>query len=390
MTGSAAGTSRDPQAADGGHHRLRPLRNGPDSVPITRELYQLTTNPYVLAFQASVGFHVTGDPPLTLAQLAATWGASRRVAAAARRELVELGYWAEVRARLPHGHIETETRHAHTRYTDRDIEELAAEYAPSSQITVGGQTYRVAADGRPVPHRHTRSGHSAPPADLSTGLPRAATRSDRATGPTGIPKLVTRSDQVRRPPNPGRTEGPEPVALHASVRRTDEKEQTMHDQFWMVITTSIAAVDAGGQRAVHREIDVAFTRGWTPHTLADWIKAQIESARAAIANKAGFVVARLRAIPPPPPRPTSKPTPAANTCDRVRADGDDPCDARTRLRTRPDGTVYRCECNPRTKGARRPEHPSPPDRADPTRMGTGDHRPTPRPVITGCRDADLS
>lgn len=369
MTASATGRNRELRAADRPQHRLRPLRDGPDSVPITRELYQLTANPFVLAFQASVGFHVPGDPPLTLAQLAATWGASRRVAAAARRELVDLGYWAEVRARLPNGQIETETRHAHSRYRDRDIEDLAAECAPSSLITVGGRTYRVGSDGRPVAHRHARSGESAPPADLSAGLPKSATRSDRAAVLTGTPKLVTRSDQARRPLAAGRTGGPESVALHASVRRTDEKEQTMHDRFWMVITTSIAAVDPGGQRAVHRELDVAFTRGWTPHTLADWIKAQLESTRTAIANKAGFVVARLRAIPPPPPRPTSKPTPSANGCDRVRGDGDDPCDSRTRLRTRPDGTVYRCECNPRADGVRRSANSSPLDCPGPAHLG---------------------
>jgi hypothetical protein len=318
---------------------IRPLRPMRGSVPITAEMFTSTTDPLVLAFQTSAVFHdPERDPALTLPTLQRRWNASRRGAAGARRTLIDLAYWAEVRVRMPGGRFKQETRTSETRMTAGDLYDLAAEYTPSSLITCGGEVYVIGADHSLVPHRGTASGDPVPPGQTAAGLP----------------PLVTRYEQAGQHIYAGRTGSPPVVANASSVHRTDDEKTCMHDEFWSMITTTVTPVDLPGRTSVRTQLDVAFASGWTPESLSAWIGKQLEASRGRISNRAGFVIAQLRAIPAPAQVATPSVSPRPEWCGADGADGSDPCDPTTRLRERvSDGAMYRCPvCNPRAQSER--------------------------------------
>lgn len=199
--------------------------------------------------------------------------------------------------------------------TETDLAELAAQYAPTSQVECGGRTYVVGLDGT---LRVTAGGNSARPAEtLEPGaaeLPLAVTRADQAVvdnSPAGLPPVVTRPDQGEHDRSAGRAELPPAVVPHASISSSSGyacMHGDPHEEFWAILARSplvLTPIDPPGRRAVRAKLTVAFKAGWTPDSLAGWLAAQVASARK-LSNPAGFVIAQLKEIPAPaevPPTP---------------------------------------------------------------------------------------
>lgn len=292
---------------------IRPFRNMRGSAPISAELFTSTSDPLVIAFQTSAMFATVHDPDLTLAVLQQRWTASRRGAAAARRALVELGYWVGVRVRVEGGQWRTETRTSEVRMTEADLADLAAQYTPTSQLECGGRTYVVGLDGS---LRVTAGGNSARPAETLDAapaeLPLAVTRSDQAivdNSLTELPPAVTRADQGEHQGSAGRAELPLAVVPHTYISSSSGNtcmHDDLHEEFWAILgKLRQVPIDRGGRKARHEQIAVAFQAGWTPDTLASWVAAQVAGAKR-LSNPAGFIIATLREIPAPaevPPTP---------------------------------------------------------------------------------------
>lgn len=312
-------------AADGGDvvvaGGIRSLRKMRGSVPVSAEVFTSTSNPLVIAFQVSVVFAAERGEELSWPGLQRRWAASRRGAAEARRVLIDLGYWAEVRARQSDGRFRTETRTWEARMTEDDLIGLASEYAPSSVIHCGGRTYTVSPDGLVASareifagHRVTDSGNSVRPAETSvttvTDIPELVPRSDLRivdNSPTDIPELVTRSDLRKQDEPAGRTDLPKLVGQHHGSSSLEEEQTCMHDDFWAKIGQLVSStqVDPPGRRAVHDQLAVAFQAGWKPKSLARWLAGQVQSAKR-LSNPAGFMIARLREIPAPADVPPTR------------------------------------------------------------------------------------
>jgi hypothetical protein len=310
----------DPKASEA---RIRPVRRMRGSAAISAELFTSTADPLVIAFQTSALFYDQDrDPALTLPALRQRWAASERKASAARRTLIDLGYWVQVDARQPGGTWRRETLFGEIRLTFADLEDVAAQFAPTSSLDCGGDSYVISKNGVLV---------------------------KKTAGGTDTAKLQTRSDQAKQGESAGRTESAPVQTVHASsVRSTDDAKTCMHDEFWLKTTTTIgAAVDPPGRRKVHAQIATAFEAGWTPDTLSTWIARQVVTATSRLHNVPGFVVNALREIPVPelaaPSKPAEpKPLPACPTCKA--SEGDKPS---VRSITNSEGFAKPCpDCHP--------------------------------------------
>ena len=126
---------------------VRQLRAVRDFAPIDLDLFTSTTDPMVIAFHTSVLLHQGRPEALTLQSLQQRWGTSKVRASAARRALIDLGYWAEVRKRVSGGQLANETVMGEARFTRESLRELAAQYPPSSLIECGGKSFTVSTGG---------------------------------------------------------------------------------------------------------------------------------------------------------------------------------------------------------------------------------------------------
>jgi hypothetical protein len=139
------------------------------------------------------------------------------------------------------------------------------------------------------------------------------------------------------------------------------------DTFWKLINQT-ARVDPPGRRAVHHQVVTALSTGWTALGLAEWIIRQLRAAgnRGPISNRGGFVVSRLKEIPPPTDDAASKPGPPASlpACDLCGAAEGAPLARRMTIAS--DGRLRRCDC----RGT--PATGTPTDRRDRTRDAVDD------------------
>lgn len=314
----------DPDAPSAGTaNRIRPLKPRRSSVPLSYELYTSTNDPIVLAFHASAMFHnPEHDPPLTLDGLRQRWQVGRPKATLARRELLDLAYWAEVRSCDARGRFATETRTWELPITEDDLRDLATEYLPGSKISCGGQIFRITAagelelavqaelqisDSRPEQRKQAKR---AAPAErqVSGGRPTAVTgqqktdvRPEQGAFLSDPQVSDVRREQAQQDDQPGRTERQKPGSHASSVLRTDEKHACMDElsEFWKTITKKVGRVDEPGQRSVETQLVTALSGAWTPQSLANWILSAVASAkkRQPLANPAGFVIMKLRDIP---------------------------------------------------------------------------------------------
>ncbi len=303
-----------------GGNTIRPLRQRPSSVPLSHELYSQTADPVVIAFQVAAMFHnPSTDPPLTLDALRARWKVGRPKATTARRALIDLGFWVEVRAKDDRGQYVTETLTWDQQVSQEDLQDLALHYRPGSKIDCGGCVYRVNDRGY---------------LDIDAGKTdhqRSVTRIDQAKRDVDAGEPDRQKTDTRRTgePDPQKTDTP-----HASPLRGDEEHACMHDvlieEFWNRVATTTAAVGRGGQNSVHRQVTTAFDVGWTPQLLADWVTGKLQEMRQRklVRNPAGFVVAQLRDIPPleRPTEAVGSPVdkerlPACNTCGARSGEG---------------------------------------------------------------------
>lgn len=362
---------------------IRPLRQRPSSVPVSHELYSQTADPTVVAFQVTAMFHnPTTDPPLTLDALRARWKVGRPKATIARRTLIDLGFWIEVRAKDERGQYFTETLTWDQQITLEDLQDLALHYRPGSKLDCGGCVYRVDACGQldidagGADRQKTVTRADQVKFDVGAGgADRQKTDTRAASGPDPQ-KTDTRADQGSRQPDPQKTDtranqaqqddeagqsDRQKTATHASPLRGDEEEhacmsEVLLEEFWARVAANAAAVGRGGQRSVHRQVLTAFAAGWTPRLLADWVIGMLQEMRKRkpVRNPAGFVVSQLRDIPPldDATEPVGRPVgdgerlPACNTCGARAGEN-----LSYRTVDSPDGGVRKCpDCHPAAAG----------------------------------------
>ncbi|MBA8827848.1 hypothetical protein FHX42_005255 [Saccharopolyspora lacisalsi] len=339
------------------------LRQTRGSAPISGDLFTATADPLVVAFQTTVLFHDPNNGALTLPQLRQRWNASERGARAARRALIDRGFWVELDERQPNGRFRRITLFSEIRLGEQDLAELAIQYPPSSRIRCGGNDYLVGPSGE-LAHRSCTSadsgnvsaGHaeSAPAQTrkLSTGPAPAQTRHDQGVHKTGPAPAQTRHDQEKQDISADHADSA-PAQTDASSRRDDDEKHACMDvvsQFWKLISSSIAMIDPPGRSNVQSQVQTALQSGWTPESLTHWVHTQLTAAkkRTTVRSPAGFVISQLREIPAVaetagPVEPKSDFPEWCGQC----GDPDDPkrelkCRNNVRARTWPDGTPCSC------------------------------------------------
>lgn len=157
---------------------IRPLRARRSSAPVPAELHD-AADPVAVAFHVSAAM----GEELSRAELTSYWGVGRPKHDAARRTLIDLGLWIDVRipSRGARGGVSwgRETRTVETRVTDRDLAELALEYPAGTKLETAGQHWQIAEDGSVV----------------CTGQPEGQKADLRVVRPEGQ-KTDPRADQV--------------------------------------------------------------------------------------------------------------------------------------------------------------------------------------------------
>lgn len=306
-----------PVGDEGG--QLRQFRPARASAPIMRDLYASTSDPTVLAFQLGTMFEGKegATAKVTLKALRARWGVGRPKAAAARRHLINAGYW--VALRMPTGvagQWRSETVTYEMPFTYEDLGELARECPPGTRLECSGDAYVVDKEHHLVP-RGAENCHSDRPAEIRRRVAENCKSARPAKTSAGVQKTATRPDQARSRKPAVRTESQKTVTPTSSPYGDDVKHHhesaTAHgdddvQKFWDEISI-VVAVQAPGRRSVDKTVREALEGDWTPVELAAWVLAALRDAGPRITKPAGFVISTLRGDIPatPPPKAPSGP-----------------------------------------------------------------------------------